>query len=170
METVPRLPRDELLSVEAILRQLHEAPGQIEALTANLSPAALREQPAPDEWSINENLAHLRASADVWGTYIARLVSEDDPTFTAASPRAHMRTSGYFDLAFVPSFAAYVEQRRALMAMLDDLRAVDWARSATVKRNGELWRYSVHYYGSNLASHEAVHIPQIEGVVRSLTS
>ncbi|HEX6475516.1 MAG TPA: DinB family protein, partial [Candidatus Limnocylindria bacterium] len=61
---MPRLPRDELLSVEAILRQLHEAPGQIEALTANLSPAALRERPAAEEWSINENLAHLRANAD----------------------------------------------------------------------------------------------------------
>ncbi len=170
MATVPRLPREELLSVEEILRQLREGPGQIEALTAKLSPAKLREQPAPDEWSINENLAHLRANADVWGRYLRRIVAEDHPTFTAASPRAHMRTSGYAELEFLPSFGAYVEQRRALLAMLADLAPADWARSATVKRNGELWEYSVHYYGSNLASHEAAHIPQIEGVVRSLAS
>jgi hypothetical protein len=170
MGTVPRLPRDELLEVEEILRQLHEGPGQIEALTAMLSPAALRERPAPDEWSINENLAHLRASADVWGTYIARIVVEDHPTFTAASPRAHMRKADYAALEFVPSFGAYVEQRRILTSMLDDLTPADWARSAAVRRNGELWEYSVRYYGSSLASHEAAHIPQIEATALTVAS
>ena len=38
----------------------------------------------PGEWSINDNLAHLRASADVWGKYMGRIVAEDNPTFTTA--------------------------------------------------------------------------------------
>lgn len=81
MSTVKR-PRDEALGIQEILRQLRQGPQQIAAMTAGLSSADLRKRPTSDEWSINENLAHLRASADVWGRYLARIVAEDNPTFS----------------------------------------------------------------------------------------
>jgi hypothetical protein len=52
----------------------------------------------------------------------------------------------------------------------DELLASEgWARTATVKVYGEPFEYTVQYYGSKLARHEAVHIPQIESVVRALS-
>src|SRR6188508_219949 len=118
MSTVRR-PKDPELSAAEIVRQLREGPRQIEIMTANLAPADLRRRPTPDEWSINDNLAHLRASADVWGRYMGRIVAEDSPTFTSTNPRAHLRKTDYPDLEFAPSFRAFSEQRDALMLMLD---------------------------------------------------
>ena len=83
---------------------------------------SLRPSRAPDEWSINDNLAHLRASADVWGKYMGRIVAEDHPTFTSINPRAHMRKTDYPDLEFAPSFRAFSVQRDALIAMLEACR------------------------------------------------
>jgi hypothetical protein len=165
-----RRPRDPELSVSEILRQLREGPRQIEVLTMNLSSADLRRRPMPGEWSINDNLAHLRASADVWGKYLGRIVAEDNPTFTSINPRAHMRKTDYPDLEFAPSFRAFTEQRNALMGMLDALPERGWTRTAIVRVYGEPFEFTVQYYGDKLARHEAVHLPQIEGVVRSISS
>ena len=165
-----RRPREELLDIEGILRQLRVGPPQIEALTENLSPADLRRRLTPDEWSINDNLAHLRAASDVWGSYVARIVAEDHPSFTSVNPRARMRKTDYPELEFAPSFRAFTEQRAALLGILEPLGSEGWARTATVKVYGELFEYTVQYYGSKLARHEAVHIPQIESVVRALSA
>ncbi len=43
-----------------------------------------------------------------------------------------------------------------------------WTRTATVKVYGELFEFTVQYYGDKLARHEAVHLPQIESLVISL--
>ena len=163
-----RRPADPELGVEEILRQLRGGPLQIETLTAKLSSADFYRRPVPDQWSINDNLAHLRAAADVWGKYMGRIVAEDNPTFTGINPRAHMRKTDYPELEFAPSFRAFSEQRDALMAMLDALPGAGWERTATVKVYGQPFEFTVHYYGDKLAGHEAVHLLQIAGVVASL--
>jgi DinB superfamily len=169
MPTLRRPKQDDALSIDQILRQLRDGPRLIGATTSGLSPANLRLRPTPDEWSINDNLAHLRAAADVWGTYVGRIVAEDNPTFTSINPRAHMRKTDYPELEFAPSFRAFSEQRDALMAMLDDLPEAGWTRTATVKVYGQPFEFTVHYYADKLARHEAVHLPQIAGTVSSLT-
>jgi hypothetical protein len=168
MSRVRRPRQDEALSIDQILRQLRDGPRLIGAMTSGLSPANLRLRPTPDEWSINDNLAHLRASADIWGRYMGRIVAEDNPTFTSINPRAHMRRTDYPELAFAPSFRAFSEQRSALMALLDALPEAGWTRTATVKVYGEPFELTVHYYADKLARHEAVHLPQIAGVASSL--
>jgi hypothetical protein len=169
MATV-RQPRKELLDVPDIVRQLREGPEQIRAMTAGLSAAELQRRPAPDEWSVNENLAHLRAAADVWGSYMSRIVAEDHPAFTSINPRARMRKTDYPELEFASSFQAFLDQRADLMTMIDGLSADAWARTATVKVYADRFEFSVQYYGDKLARHEAVHVPQIEGLVGSLRS
>ena len=170
MATVRQHPSALFLDSDEILAQLRDTPLRIQALSAGLSPAELQRRPMPDEWSINDNLAHLRASADVWGSYIGRILAEEHASFTSINPRAHMRKTDYPELAFATSFEAFAKQRGELLATLDALPPAGWARTATVKVYGELWEHGVHYYGDKLARHEAVHIPQIEGAVRSLTA
>jgi hypothetical protein len=81
-----------------------------------------------------------------------------------------MRKTDYPDLEFASSWRAFIEQRAALLAILEPLSAEGWARTAIVKVYGEPFEYSVQYYGNKLARHEAVQIPQIESIVKSLTS
>lgn len=167
MATVKRHPTALLLDADEILRHLREMPIRIEALTAGLTPADLQRRPMPEEWSVNDNLAHLRACADVWGRYMGRILAEDHPGFTSINPRAQMRKTDYPEQAFAPSLQAFATQRAELLATLDALPPDAWSRPAMV--HGELWEHGVQYYGDKLARHEAVHLPQIEGVVRSLT-
>ena len=54
------MPQEELTSEQA-LALLAAAPPRIAALTSGLEPAQLQAAPAPEQWSANEVLAHLRA-------------------------------------------------------------------------------------------------------------
>ena len=77
---------DESVTVEQVLALLGPAPARIAARTDGLMPAHLRTRPAPDEWSTNDVLAHLRACADVWGDCIATILAEDNPPYGPSIP------------------------------------------------------------------------------------
>lgn len=151
--------------VLTLLTLLAEAPPEIAALTAGLSPAQLRTSPAPGEWSATGVLAHLRACADVWGDCIATIIAGDRPTLRAVNPRTWMQRTDYPDLAFQPSFDAFATQRAALLATLNDLPADDWSRAATVTGAGRPLERTVHSYARWLATHERTHLRQIQRTV-----
>ena len=60
-------------------------------------------------------LAHLRASHDVLGGSILRILREDTPSWRRLSPRAWMRKTDYPTWAFEPAFAAFTAQRTELL-------------------------------------------------------
>ena len=93
------------LTIEQILTLLAAAPTRLIALTSGLAPAQLRSSPAPDEWSTNDVLAHLRACADVWGNSIATIIAEDKPTIRAVNPRAWINKDG-LSRSGLPALAA----------------------------------------------------------------
>ena len=73
--------------IPQLLTLLAAAPSHIVAATADLNATQLRAAPAPEQWSANDVLAHLRACADVWGGCIATILAQDEPTFRAVNPR-----------------------------------------------------------------------------------
>lgn len=159
---------DESVTVEQVLALLGPAPARIAALTDGLMPAHLRTRPAPDEWSTNDVLAHLRACADVWGDCIATILAEDNPTIRAIDPRTWMTRTNYPDLEFRPSLEAYAAQRAALMAVLETLTPAAWAREATMRGAGKPIRRSVLGFARRLAIHERPHLKQIGRVADAL--
>src|SRR6266699_4473855 len=104
------------LTIERVLTLLAETPTRIAALTTDLSPEELQMRPAPDEWSANGVLAHLRACADVWGNCIMTIIAEDRPTWRAVSPRTWIKQTDYPELQFRPSVHAFTTQRADLPA------------------------------------------------------
>ncbi len=158
----------ESLTIEQVLTQLAEYPARIGALTEGLTPAHLRQRPEPEEWSVNEVLAHLRSSADVWGGYIKKIIAEDRPSIKAISPRTWMRRVNYHELEFAPSFEAFRTQRADLLAMLQPLPPEGWTRAATVTKDGKVREMTALVYATQLANHEQVHVVQIEAIVHTL--
>ncbi|MBP6786414.1 MAG: DinB family protein [Candidatus Promineofilum sp.] len=152
---------DALRPPEEILARLAEGPLRLAQLTAGLSPGQLTAPPAPGEWSARDVLGHLRACADMWGRYIALILSEDRPTFKAVNPRTWIRQTDYLELAFRPSLAAFTAQRADLLAVLTPLPAGGWSRSATVTGAGKPRERTVYAYAEWLASHERSHVRQI---------
>ena len=148
----------------AVLTQLAETPARIGALTADLTPAQLRTRPGPDEWSVNDVLAHLRACADVRGGVIPTILQEDHPTVRAVNPRTYMTTTDYPNLEFDPSFHAFTTQRAELLAMLQALPPESWSRSATVSGAGKTLENTVLHYAEWIAEHERPHVRQIAQV------
>jgi hypothetical protein len=77
---------DRPLTIEQNLTMLAATPARIADLTEGLPPAHLLTPPEPGVWSARDVLAHLRACADMWGKYIAAILSEDRPTIKAVNP------------------------------------------------------------------------------------
>jgi len=158
------------LTIEQALSLLEVTPPRLAALTDGVTPAQLRAAPAPDEWSANDVLAHLRACADMWGKYIMAMLAEDTPTLRAVNPRAWIKQTNYRELDFQPSLHAFATQRAELLAVLKPLPAAGWSRSATVTGAGKPLTLTVLSYVQRLALHERPHIKQIGRIITALNS
>ncbi len=156
------------LTIQQVLTRLKEHPQQIATLTEGLTPAQLRTQPQPDEWSANDVLAHLRSCADVWGSTITKILAEDRPAIRAVSPRTWIRKTDYPDLEFGPSFHAFNEQRADLLATLESLPTQAWSRAAVVTMVGKVMDRTVLDYAERLVIHERSHVLQIDRIADSL--
>jgi DinB superfamily len=154
-----------VLTVDEIMAILSATPQTIARLTDGLTATELRTPPAPDAWSINEILAHLRASQDVLGGNMLRILTEEHPAWRRVSPRARMRTTDYVDWAFAPSFEVFERERSDLLRVLQPLGPDAWERTATVTEgNGVRRERSVRFFGDWLAGHERIHWDQIAGI------
>jgi hypothetical protein len=148
-----------------VLTLLAENPRRLAAITGRAAPAQLQTKPAPDAWSVNDVLAHMRSCADVWGGCIAVIIAEDRPTIRAVNPRTWIKGTKYPELQFRESLSAFESQRAELLAVLDQLPSKGWSRKATVTGAGSVLVRSVHFYAQWLARHERTHVKQIERIV-----
>jgi hypothetical protein len=156
------------LSIEQVLTQLAEAPTRISALSTNLSPAQIHTSPSPDEWSVNDVLAHLRSCSDMWGGSITRILAEDKPTFKAVNPRTWIKQTDYPGLEFHVSLQAYAAQRADLLLALEPLPYEVWSREATVLGAGKPLTRTVFTYAESLVVHERPHPKQITRIVKAI--
>lgn len=159
---------DKSLPPDEILTMLQSAPPRLAALTAGLGPTQLRTPPAPNEWSANDVLAHLRACADMWGGAILTILAGDKPTVRAINPRTWIKQTNYLDLKFQPSLRAYTVQRNELVRVLEALKPQGWSRTATVTGAGKRLERSVLFYAEWLALHERPHLKQIGRIADTL--
>jgi hypothetical protein len=155
-------------SIEQILSMLAEAPRHLADLSGGLPPAHLLTPPEPGEWSARDVLAHLRACADMWGKYMAVMLSEDKPTFKAVNPTTWIKQTNYREQEFQPSLQAFTAQRADLLAMLKPLAPEAWTRTAMVMGAGKPRERNVYSYALWLANHERSHIKQIERIANAL--
>jgi hypothetical protein len=106
-------------------------------------------------WSVNDQLAHLRACHDVLGGNMLRIVREDHPAWKGMAPRAWQKQTDYFEWKFRPAFEAFRAQRAELLEVFEPLPPEAWERTATVTGMiGELYENSTLYYGDWMARHE----------------
>jgi hypothetical protein len=157
---------DTPLTIDEVLARLGEQPKAIAALTADLPRARSRRSPRRGEWSLNDELAHLRSCADMWGQYMALIVTEDHPTIRAMNPTTWIKSTNYRDLEFGPSVRAFTKQRAGLLALLRPLPKASWSRTATVTGAGRPRERTVLEYARWLANHERSHLRHIERVVK----
>lgn len=150
-----------------LIQFLAETAARVEAAAQRLSADQLRSSPAPEGWSPNEILWHIRATADVYGEHIARILNEDTPHWRHVSPRARMKTVRYDQLPFAASFAAFARQRTELLALLGGIAPEAWQRNALVRVGERESRLTLQERVSGMANHERVHCAQMEEMAAS---
>ena len=156
---------DTPLTIEQVLTALAETPPRLTALTGNLASVQLHRPPGPDEWSLNDILAHLRACADMWGGYIRTILAEDRPTIRAMNPTTWIKQTNYPELEFRPSLRAFAAQRADLLDVMRPLPPKAWSRSATVTGGGKPRQRTIMTYAQWLANHERSHLRHIQRLV-----
>jgi hypothetical protein len=145
------------------LQTLTETPQRIFACTNGMDEVRLSTPPAPDEWSIVEILAHVRAAAEVWSDSIYAMLSQDNPELTYIHPRTWMKKQGYAKLSFAENFQSYKVGRDKLLRTLAGLSFEDWSRSA--RFIGKANTYTVFGETLRMALHDADHANQLETMV-----
>ena len=155
-----------VLPVEDVLAILEATPRKLESTTVGLTAVQLRTPPTAGEWSVSENLAHLRACADVRGAAALRTIAEDRPRIPVVNPREYLKTTDYLKLDFAASLRAFADQRGELLDALRALPADGWSRPAEIVRAASSLDGSVLYYAVWIATHEVPHLEQIEATAR----
>lgn len=159
---------DQPLTMEQILSMLAAGPPHIAALTAGLASAQLHTSPNPGEWSANDVLAHLRACADMWGSCIVAIITQDRPTLRAVNPRMWIKKNGLSRteiLAVVARFchAAYRSIGSPGVVAAHRLGAHSDRHGG---RKGP--RADLLSYAQWMATHERPHLKQIERIASAM--
>jgi hypothetical protein len=120
-------------------------------------------------WSINDQLAHLRACHDVLGGNMLRIIREDHPSWAGMSPRAWQKQTDYFEWEWAPALRAFREQRAELLEVLEPLPIEAWDRTASVTAPPRMvYEYSVLYYGDWMARHERSHLRHMARIIEDV--
>jgi hypothetical protein len=140
------------LTVDATMEILRTTVPRLGELTRGVSQKRLSAV-TDYGWSVNDQLAHLRACHDVLGGNMLRIVREDHPAWKGMSPAAWQRQTDYFEWKFRPAFEVFTAQRVDLLEVLEPLPPAGWGRTATVSAPpGKVYQYSTLYYGDWMAA------------------
>jgi hypothetical protein len=148
--------------VDWILDTLKDAQKRIAAASKGVSLAKLHAHAGKKTWSINDILAHIRSSSDVWGDSIEAMLTKEMPALPNIHPRKWIKQTNYPQLDFHTSFMAYTEQRKKLLKTLTKLSFEDWSRGAII--GGRV--HTVFTQARRIAKHDSDHCEQIEGLLR----
>jgi hypothetical protein len=159
----PAIPQ---LTVSATMDVLRTTVPRLEELTRDSAPAHLYEV-TDYGWSVNHQLAHLRACHDVLGGNMLKIIREDHPTWKGRSPRTGQER--YFEWTWEAAITAFRAQRAELLAELEPLPLEAWERTATVTAPpNTVYEYSTLYYGDWMARHERSHVRHMARILEEL--
>ena len=138
---------------------LEQTPERVRSLIAGKSEEALSFKPAPDEFSLRENVLHLR-DIDVEGYEgrIIRILSERDPVFADVNGAKLARERNYNAQPVGPALKAFTASRAR---SIERLRAIV---PADLERTGELGgvgRVTLQELLERWAQHDSEHLAEM---------
>ena len=158
------------LDVNAVMEILRTTVPQLEELARGVSQRRLSAV-TDYGWSVNDQLAHLRACHDVLGGNMLRIVREDHPSWKGMAPRARQGQTDYFEWKFAPAFDVFRAQRAELLEVLEPLPPEAWERTATVwAPPNVVYEYSTLYYGDWMARHERSHLKHVARILKETSA
>jgi hypothetical protein len=155
---------DEIIVEEptyTVVDRLAGVPGRLARAVAGRGDADLQTGPGGESWSAGEILAHLRASDDIIGYRAYAILARDNPPLPAYDDRRWMAVTGYAELPFRESLAAFSLRRADLERLLRRATPADWQRVGTHELRGPLTLADLI---TELLEHEEEHCRQLEAL------
>lgn len=155
------------ITIDEIMEILRTTVTQLQELTAGVAQERLHRAPAPDSWSVNDVLVHLRTVQYVLGGNIMRIMREDHPAWKGAP--GWKKETEYREVKFEPALDAFRAERAELLAVLEPLPPEAWERTATVTvPPNKTYERSAHFYGDWMAPHERSHLKHINRILKAV--
>jgi DNA-binding IclR family transcriptional regulator len=123
-----------------------------------LSESAASYRPAGGEWSIKENLGHLRDYGTHFHARVFRMVHQEEPRLPSWDQDEEMRAHDPQSASLRALLDEYLAQRAETIELLADLVHWNWARQG---RHAEHGRISIRQLVDRAIEHEAAHLERI---------
>jgi hypothetical protein len=149
-------------ATDDLLSRLAAIPLRIADAVKDRSEAQLRTTFTPDEWSVTDIFAHIRASDDILAYRAYAILARDNPPLTPYDERRWGRMVGYAQADFRTSLELFTLRRAELVRMLRQIAPADWERSGVHDTRGRLLLSDVI---AGLVEHEEEHCAQIEDLL-----
>ena len=146
-------------SVIAVIDALRRAPEIVVPLVMEVPSSVLKRRPAPRRWSAHEHACHLAHVHTLFFDRLEYMLSKPAPVIQPYLPGDQDPDDFLLRMDLAESLERFVADRRRLVARLETLSPLDWARTAD---HGEYRLYSVFIMFRHLALHDFLHAYRIE--------
>jgi DinB family protein len=135
---------------------------KLEGLIKGVPAGKLRKRPAPDQWSVNEILAHL-AECEIVGSFRMRLILGSPGTPMTAFDQNAWVVSGHYDKRDPrSSLELFRTLRAANLALLKSLTPEQWKHYGMHAERGQ---ESIEHIVRMFAGHDLNHLQQVERIL-----
>lgn len=143
------------------IEMLSQTPERIAALIRDICDGELSRKPAPDVFSLRENVLHLR-DIDIEGyeQRVIRILTEDHPSLPDVDGARLARERDYNAQPIAPALEAFTRSRQESM---ERLRSADLERTAELEGVGTV---TLRDLLDRWIEHDAGHIADMEALRR----
>jgi rubrerythrin len=145
----------------AALERLRQTPSEVTALLEGLSEEELNRRPEDGGWAIRNVIAHLRDAQGVLSFRLGLLLEQEKPSLESKAVFEWATREEERRPTTQEILSTYMTSRQDTIARLEGVPLGDWWRTG---RHEEFGIVTVRQQVSYFASHEIVHLPQIEAL------
>ncbi|HMT21347.1 MAG TPA: DinB family protein, partial [Promineifilum sp.] len=157
----------EALEPPAALARLRQTPLEVEQLLTSLSETQMNQTPPDGGWAIRHVLIHLRDAQDVLAFRLDLFRQAENPALESKAGWTWAAAEDERPPSAQEIFAAYKASRSATVASLEQLPLTHWWRAG---RHEEFGVVTLKQQVSYFATHELIHLPQLERLRRRFTA
>lgn len=155
----------DLNSIDNLLSRCAAIPERIAQALEGRNEEELRARPLPDDWSLVEIFAHMRAVDDIFTPRMYAILVHDSVPLVAYDERRWAEIAHYEHLEIHTSLRLFTLRRAELVNILRSLVAEDWQRVGIHEEWGPMTLLAVLTF---FIEHEEEHYAQISTVNNAL--
>lgn len=151
--------------IDALLSRCAAIPARVAQVVEDRDAEVLHARPLPDDWSLVEVFAHMRAVDDIFTPRIYAILVRDSVALVAYDERRWAEVAHYEQLELQTSLRLFTLRRAELVNTLRSLALEDWQRIGIHEEWGPMTLLAILTF---FLEHEEEHCAQIVTINNAL--